>query len=121
MKLIKVAAIWLYRWVMGGIADVKRDIAYAQRKRIRNKMIKLADNRAKATGKKQWLVKDDKGALLILDRSEIMELKRYGKFRKEATAMDFDREALYVAQIDNRKRIKVDTTDYEERKSHKRD
>jgi hypothetical protein len=120
MKLIKAAAIWLYRWVMGGIADVKRDIAYAQRKRIRNKMIKLADSRAKATGKKQWLVVDDKGALIIL-RSEIMELKRYGKFRKEATAMDFDREALYVAQIDNRKRIKVDTTDYEERKGHNRD
>lgn len=115
MKLIVKFFKVTYLWLLDGVHDVRRDLGYIREKRLRKKMMLLADERAKATGKKQWVVRDYRGKMVVYNRAELVRLRELGFYSKQVTMQDFDRDALYVAQIDNRKRIKKDTSDYEKR------
>lgn len=75
--------------------------------------IKIADQKARATRQKHWVVRDFDGTLLVLDRQLLITLKAHGKLNKRATGADFDRESLYVTQITNRRFLKGDGTDKE--------
>jgi hypothetical protein len=98
---------------MDGVKDVKRDLAYRRNARLMKRMKYLADMRAKSTSKKQWVIETQWGELKLYNRDELIALRNAGLFDKKVTMQDFDREAVYVAQIENRKRIKQEIKEYD--------
>lgn len=58
----------------------------------------FADQKTLSTGIKHWVVNDN-GQYLILNRRDIINLKKAGRLDKNAGGSDFDREALYTTQI----------------------
>jgi len=64
----------------------------------------LADNKTLATGVKHWVI-NDSGNFLIVNRKDILRLKREGRLDKRASSGDFDREAVYTTQIVEHRQI----------------
>ncbi len=99
LRILKASAIWLREDRHRG-----REMRKLRRqKKALVKAKKLADRRALATGKKQWVLPDHRGQLKVLNRTEIQVLKRFKVMNRHVTGSDLDREALYVAQMSNRK------------------
>jgi len=64
--------------------------------------MRLADSRAKATGKKQWVIRTHNGELRVVNRHDVHVLKFYGALDKKLTAIELNRDALYVTEMSNR-------------------
>ncbi len=96
--------LWL--WYKGTLEFNKRMREIRRNKKRLRRAKRHANERALATGKKQWVVKRPDGYYHVLNRNEINALKRAGLFDKKATTMDFDREAPYVVQMSNREFLK---------------
>jgi len=69
---------------------------------------KMADMKAISTGQKHWVIEDFDGYLHVADRKLIQTFIAHGKLSNKVTSVDFDREALYVAEIQNKTRIPKD-------------
>ena len=64
----------------------------------------IADQKTLSKGIKHWVV-NDRGNFLIIDRSDILRLKKAGRLDKKAASGDFDREAVYTTQIVTHRQI----------------
>lgn len=78
------------------------------------KSSQLADLRARAHNRKQWVLTMEGGEMKILNRDEIKLYQRVGLIDKKLEGADFDRIALYVAQISNK--TFIDKLDEKQRK-----
>jgi hypothetical protein len=115
IKVLKT--IW--QWYKADQEMGRRISQLRRQEKALKKAMRLADSRAKATGKKQWVIRTHNGELRVVNRHEIIRLRNAGLFDKKVSLQDFDREALYVAQIDNRKRIKQEIPVYDEKTGNK--
>ena len=69
-------------------------------KMILKAQIKKANTYCGITKRKVWVISNSKGAPRAVTRQEIMAMKRSGKIRKNASPIDFDREAFYFITYD---------------------
>lgn len=102
----------LFRWLWEQYKGDKQRNRAIKKMRIRQKQgreaMNLADLRAKASNKKQWVLVVDDGSLQVVNREEIKIMQRNGNINKDLEGYQLDDKAFYVAQISNNKYIHPD-------------
>jgi hypothetical protein len=69
-------------------------------KKILEAQVKRANDMCRITRKKVYVIPNHRGFPRMVSNSEIRGLKRQGYLKKNASAHDFEREALYVITYD---------------------